>query len=50
MSLTMAEANHIAKIPNYKGSDASIAKEYNVDEETIHLIRMTKSYQGVNLK
>lgn len=47
--LNMAQASHIARIPQWKGSDAEIAREYSVSEALIRQIRVEKSYHGVNL-
>ena len=47
--ITMTEAAHIASIPRWRGSDAAVAKEYNIDERLVRDLRDGCGYNGVNL-
>lgn len=47
--LTMAQAAHIARIPDHDGSDEAIAAEYGVPVSLVHDLRSGKGYKGVNM-
>lgn len=47
--ITMAEAARIASIPEREGTDEEIAHEYGVVPLLVRDIRVTKSFNGVNL-
>lgn len=47
--LTMGEAWFISRLHPHTGTDAEIALEYGVDEETVRTVRNRKEYKGVRL-